>query len=68
MARAKPTFVVDEKGKKVAVILDIASYRALLEQLGQLEDALELDEAVRSSKGSRPYEEIRAELEQSGRL
>ena len=68
MARAKPKFVVDENGKKTAVILEIASYRALLEHIAQLEDALELDEAIRSSKGSRPYDEIRAELKHSGRL
>ena len=67
MAKIKQ-YVVDEKGKRKAVMLDIASYHALLEHLEDLEDALELDEAVRSAKSFRPYDEIRAELKQSGRL
>ena len=61
-------YLVNEKGKKTAVMLDIATYRALLERLEDLEDALELDEAARTAKNFRPYEEIRAELKQAGRL
>ena len=68
MAKSKEKYVVDGKGRKTAVMLDIATYRALLAEIEDLRDALQLDEAVRSSKGSRPYEEIRAELEQSGRV
>lgn len=36
MARAKRQFVVNEKGKKTAVILPIKEYEDLLEDLGHL--------------------------------
>ncbi len=49
-------------------MLDIETYRQLLEHLEELEDALELDQAIRESKGFRSYDEIRSELKQAGRL
>jgi len=68
MAKVKEKYLVDKNGRKTAVLLDIASYRALVEHLEDLEDALELDEAVRSAGSFRPYDEIRAGLKQSGKL
>lgn len=68
MAKMKQTYIVDERGKKKSVVLDIASYRALLDHIEELEDALELDEAVRTETEFRPYEEIRNELRKTGRL
>ena len=68
MAKMKQTYIVDERGKRKSVVLDIASYRALLERIEDLEDALELDEAVRTETEFRPYEEIRGELRKTGRL
>jgi hypothetical protein len=68
MAKTKEKYLVDNKGRKTAVQLDIASYRALLERVEELEDTLALDEAVRSTSAFRPYDEIRAELERDGRL
>ena len=66
--KPKQRFVVDERGRKTAVVLDIAAYQALMEHLEDLEDTLELDEAVRSSKSFRSYDEIRAEMKNTGRL
>lgn len=62
MANTKTKYLVDDQGKRTAVILDIATYRALLEEIEDLRDALELDEAVRSSKGFRSYTDVRARL------
>ena len=59
---------MDEHGKKKAVVLDMEAYRQLMEHLENLEDALELDQAIRESKGFRSYDEIRGELKQAGRL
>ena len=66
--KLRQKYVVDETGKKTAVVLDIETYRQLLEHLEELEDALELDRAVRESKGFRSYDEIRGELKRAGRL
>jgi hypothetical protein len=68
MPRLREKYVIDENGTKTAVVLDIKTYRQLIKRLENLEDALELDQAVRTAKSFRPYEEIRAELEQAGRL
>ena len=68
MRKVKEKYLVDEHGKRTAVQLDIATYNALLEHLEDLEDALELDEAVKSAKSFRPYEQIREEMRQAGRL
>ncbi len=68
MLKHKEKYVVNERGIKTAVVLDIAAYKAMIEHLENLEDALELDEAVRSAKGFRPYSEIRAEMKEAGRL
>ena len=61
MLNIKPKYVVNEKGRKTAVVLSIKDYRALMQRLQDLEDALDL--AVETAKGFRPYTEIRAELQ-----
>jgi hypothetical protein len=61
-------YLVSADGRRTAVVLDIRAYRRLLRHLEELEDALELDEAVRTAEGFRPYSEIRGELKKEGRL
>ena len=59
----KPKYVVSEKGRKTAVVLSIKDYRALMQRLQDLEDALDLDHAVETATGFRAYTEIRAGLQ-----
>jgi len=66
MAKAK--YIVDEKGRKTAILLDINEYRRFLERMEELEDALSLDEAIRTAQSFRAYDEIRTELKREGRL
>ena len=63
MLNIKPKYVVDEKGRKTAVVLSIKDYRVLMQRLEDLEDALDLDQAVETATGFRVYSEIRAELQ-----
>ena len=63
MLNIKPKYVVDEKGRKTAVVLSIKDYRALMQRLEDLEDALYLDRAVETATGFRAYTEIREELQ-----
>jgi PHD/YefM family antitoxin component YafN of YafNO toxin-antitoxin module len=63
MLNIKPKHVVDEKGRKTAVVLSIKDYRVLMQRLQDLEDALDLDRAVETATGFREYSEIRAELQ-----
>ena len=62
MLSVKPKYLVDEQGKRTAVVLSMRDYRSLLQRLEELEDALDLDEAIGTAKGFRDYNEIRAEL------
>jgi PHD/YefM family antitoxin component YafN of YafNO toxin-antitoxin module len=68
MPKVTERYLVDRRGKPAAVLLDIKSYRRLLQRLEDLEDALELDRARRAAKGFRSYAEIRKELVEAGRL
>lgn len=44
-------------------MLPIKDYRALMQRLEDLEDALDLDHAVEAATSFREYSEIRAELQ-----
>lgn len=56
-------FVTDEKGRKVAIQLDLKKYGALLEELW---DGI-IAESRRKEKGI-PYERVKADLVKRGRL
>ncbi|MCD6567569.1 MAG: hypothetical protein J7K94_02375 [Dehalococcoidia bacterium] len=60
MAKAK--YLVDEKGRKRAVLLDIKEYQQFLQRFEEMEDALSLDEAIRTAQSFSDYREVRAEL------
>lgn len=64
----RPKYLVNEKGRKTAAVLSMKDYRALMQRLQDLEDALELDEAVETATDFREYTEIRAELQNEGKL
>lgn len=68
MLNIKPKFLVNEKGRITAAVLSMKEYRALMQRLQDLEDALELDEAVETATGFREYAEIRTELQSEGKL
>ena len=61
-------YVVDGKGRKKAVLLNIKEYSRLLARLEEMEDTLDLDEAIRRKQGFRDYHEVREELHKEGRL
>ncbi|KPL11103.1 hypothetical protein AMJ85_04545 [candidate division BRC1 bacterium SM23_51] len=63
-----PQFLLDSKGQKKSVLLTVADYERLLRHLEDLEDALALDEAVRTAKRFRNYADVRTELRKAGRL
>ena len=68
MVKSKPQYLVDEKGRKKAVLLSIKEYRELIRRLEDLEDAIELDESISSAESFRDYREIREELKEEGLL
>ncbi|HEX8127501.1 MAG TPA: hypothetical protein VF527_00130 [Pyrinomonadaceae bacterium] len=64
MSAFKENFIVDENGSRVGVVLDIADYRKLLEDLEELDAIRAYDEAKASGDEAIPFEEAIAEIEQ----
>ena len=62
MLNIKPRYLIDEAGRKTGALLSMKDYRRLMQRLEDMEDALDLDRAVRTATGFREYETIRDEL------
>ena len=68
LATTGANYLIDKKGRKKAVLLDMKEYSRLLARMEELEDALDLDTATRIAQEFRDYREIREELLKEGRL
>ena len=63
MSALKERYVVDERGERTGVLLDIAEYRKLLEELEELE-CIRAYDAAKASRGEViPFEQAAAEIE-----
>lgn len=63
-----PRYIIDNKGRKKAIVLGIKEYSQILSRMEELEDALDLDTAVRAGQEFRDYNKVREELLKEGRL
>ena len=64
----KTKYLVDEKNRKRAVVLSLKDYKHLIALIEELEDAIDVDESLRTKTTFRDYSEIRKELKEQGRL
>ncbi|GBE01604.1 hypothetical protein BMS3Abin08_01036 [bacterium BMS3Abin08] len=55
----KPKYLVDEKGNKKAVVLNIKEYKNTMEVIEDLEDANDLLKAEREATSFIPYDRFR---------
>lgn len=55
----KPKYLIDEKGHKTAVVINLKGYNTLLEFIEDLEDANDLLLAEKKATGFTPYEKFR---------
>jgi len=65
--KAVRQYLVDEKGRRTAVVLPVEEYEALVEALEDLKD-LRLAEEARAEGGGVPWEQVKAELRAKGKL
>jgi len=65
MGKFKENYVVDEQGNPIGVVLDIADYRKLLEELEELESIRAYDAAKACRDEAIPFEQAVAEIEQN---
>lgn len=62
MSKFKENFVIDDKGNPIGVVLDIADYRKLLEELEEMESIRAYDAAKTSGDEAIPFEQAVAEI------
>lgn len=55
----KPKYLIDEKGHKTAVVINLKEYKNLLEFIEDLEDANDLLQTEKEAAGFTPYEKFR---------
>ncbi len=65
MIKLKEKFVIDNKGKRVGVFLDITDYRKIIEELEELEAVRAYDAASASGDEAIPFEQAVCEIEQN---
>ncbi len=59
-----PQFVVDENGERTAVVVPIAEWNRILEDLDELDDIRVFDEAKAASQDSVPFDQAVREIEE----
>lgn len=62
MASLKEQYIVDAKGRRISVLLDIKEYRKILKQLEELESIRAYDKAKKSGDDAIPFEQAVNEL------
>ncbi len=67
MPTIKECYVVDEKGTRISVVLNIGDYQHLLEELEELECIRAYDAAKASGEKAIPFEEAFAQIERKRR-
>jgi hypothetical protein len=67
-AMKKPTrFLTNEKGEKIALVIEMKEYEKLLEELEDLEDVLAYHKAKASGETPIPFDQAIAQIEQKRR-
>lgn len=61
----KKRYIVDEEGNRIGIVLDIADYQRLLEELEELECIRAYDAAKASGDEAIPFEQAVPEIEQT---
>jgi len=63
MSSNKQEYVVDEKGNRISVLLDIENYRQMLKELEELESIRAYDSSKASKDEAIPFEQAIKEIE-----
>lgn len=63
MNSSKQEYIVDEKGNRISVLLDIENYRQMLKELEELESIRAYDAAKASKDEAIPFEQAIKDIE-----
>ena len=65
MITTKERYLVDETGKRVAVVLELEKYKKIMEELEELASLKAYDNAVSSPGESIPFNQAMSEIEKN---
>ena len=65
MLHLKEHYIINEKGEKTKVVLDIGDYKKIIEELEELESIKAYDEAKASGEKSINFEEAVKDIKQN---
>lgn len=57
MLTLHPQYITDKAGKKISVVIPMKDFKAIMEELEELEDIKRYDEAKKSNEPSFPIDE-----------
>ena len=63
MQATRPRYIVDDQGKKVAIILEIEEYERVLDRMEELEDTVAYLDAKLEGGETIPFEQALEEIE-----
>lgn len=63
MLTVNPQYITDKKGKKISVVLPIKDFKAIMEELEELEDIKLYDKAKKSKEPSIPIDDAFKKIE-----
>ena len=64
MLTINPQYITDNNGKKISVVLSLKEYKAIIEELEELEDICTYDETIKLKESSLPIDEAFEMIEQ----
>ncbi len=64
MLTINPQYITDNNGKKISVVLSLKEYKAIIEELEELEDIRTYDETIKFKESSLPIDEAFEMIEQ----
>ena len=64
MLTINPQYITDNNGNKISVVLSLKEYKAIIEELEELEDIRTYDETIKFKESSLPIDEAFEMIEQ----
>jgi hypothetical protein len=68
MHAINPQYITDNTGKKISVVLPIKDFKAIMEELEELEDIKLYDDAKKSNESSFPIDDAFKMIEENAEL
>lgn len=68
MIKLHEKYITTKKGENLEVVIPLGDFKRLLEYIEDLEDKIELEDAIKNAEGFTPIDDFITELKAEGRL